>query len=112
MRQKDITRLASILDNEMRWADDMEIDGLKVAIGAIMADVGWAQPELDMTPLVRALQVTPEIRWGRCAICGHDSDHDGVPHGEATGDGRLRTDNGSVAGPPLPWDSHIVRSIN
>lgn len=27
---------------------------------------------------------------GRCWICNHPTDHDGVPHGEATGDGLTR----------------------
>lgn len=58
MRQKDIGRIATILEREMRFADDCEVEGLKVAIGAIKSDVGWAQPELDMAPLDEALAAT------------------------------------------------------
>lgn len=55
MRQKDVDRIAAILKREVAFADDCEIEGLRFAIGAIKADVGWAQPELDMASLEDAL---------------------------------------------------------
>lgn len=61
MRQKDIERVASILGRELLWADGCEVEGLRQAIGAIKADVGWAQPELDMASLEEALGVKPMI---------------------------------------------------
>ena len=104
MRQKDINRVASILDREMQWADHCEVEGLKQAIGAIMRDVGWAPPELDMGPLEMALNA-PLLRdygmFSPCYICGDPEDHRGRPHGEATGDGRVRAD--------VDPESHIVR---
>lgn len=59
MRQKDVDSFAIILGNEMKWADECEVEGLKSAIGAVMREVGWAQPELDMSFMREALDVIP-----------------------------------------------------
>lgn len=69
MRQKDVDRIAGILEREMFFSTDQEVEGLQAAIGAIRHDIGWAQPELDMTSLdtafgrerlVAAWNVVPE----------------------------------------------------
>jgi hypothetical protein len=39
-----------------------------------------------------AISVNDEQQWGFCWICGLKEDHDGSPHGEATGDGLTRYD--------------------
>lgn len=67
MRQKDVDRIASILQVEMDFAHESEVEGLKAAIGAIRASVGWAQPELDMSGLERALETIPPVRLPRSA---------------------------------------------
>lgn len=59
MRQKDIDKVAGILEREMEFAHESEVEGLTTAIGAIMTDVSWAQPELDMEPMKRALRTAP-----------------------------------------------------
>lgn len=95
MRQKDVDRIAGILEREMEFAHESEVEGLKQAIGAIRADIAWAQPELDMGRLDDAMS-TPLLRdyemLDPCFICKDPDDHRGRPHGEATGDGRVRAD--------------------
>ena len=95
MRQKDVDRIAGILEREMEFAHESEVEGLKQAIGAIRADVGWAQPELDMGRLDDAMNAPLLRDYGMlnpCFICKDPEDHRGRPHGEATGDGRVRAD--------------------
>lgn len=60
MRQKDVYRIAGILSDEMRFAHESEVEGLRQAIGAIKWSVGWAQPELNMEPLTQAMS-TPTL---------------------------------------------------
>lgn len=55
MRQKDVGKVAVILEREMRFAMPPEVEGLRTAIGAIRADLAWSQPELDLSPLDKAL---------------------------------------------------------
>ena len=47
-----------------------------------------AGPELDRAVELRGLGPTRQ----RCAICGDPSDHGGMAHGAATGDGKTRND--------------------
>lgn len=64
MRQKDVNRVAEVLEREMVFALETEIEGLQAAIGALVSDISWAQPELDMTPLKEAMRTLPIVRGG------------------------------------------------
>lgn len=61
MRQKDVGKVAAILEREMKFAMPHEVEGLRTAIGAIRADLAWSQPELDLSPLLDAFNTTPRF---------------------------------------------------